>query len=109
MSPSRLRNDPGLKVLLEWHIRGIITFVPDWNDTMTELYFQRMYLKSKQATMAADNVVTTTILYLTRRDVLHRISQSHDFQKVASSRADLLPARDSNVISTLNHELREPT
>ena len=40
MSPSHLRNDPGLKVLLEWHIQGIITFVPAWNDTMIEPFFK---------------------------------------------------------------------
>ena len=58
--------------------------------------------------MAADKFATTTILYLTRRGVLHRISQSRDFQKVASSRADIAPARDSDVISALDQNLREP-
>ena len=58
--------------------------------------------------MAAKKFVTTTILYLTRRGIMHRISQSHDFQRVASSRADLMPARDSDIISDFDQKLRGP-
>ena len=59
-------------------------------------------------TMAANEFVTISIPYLTRRGVLHRISQLRDLQKVASSRDDLTPARDSNIIPALDQKLREP-
>ncbi|KAL7525424.1 hypothetical protein ACHAWF_001353 [Thalassiosira exigua] len=106
LSPYVLKKDKRLKGKFRTLMRKTLTFVDSWDDV--DVHVNRIYARRMPAYDASDAYVQSCQEKFKREGVLCRKSIADDFQRVANSRSEYDIASSMNIISRLNHGVREP-
>lgn len=108
MNPEKLIGNAYLERRFKDLMRENVNFVKSMQDERLGPSVQRMYSTRKSACEQADDYVGSCIKQLEKEDKPFMVCNARDFQRTASSRAELRETYNEEIQSALDRKVREP-